>query len=391
MHIIERREMTGSSRWLRVFAVGLALGVLFGVSEVSLRVFRPQNTYSRMRGFVEEAIYAPSPLIPFTLKPSLVASGESLGEPGPPVTYTINAMGMRGPEVALQKPAGIRRILTLGDSFTYGLYVQDAECYPAVLRSLLGHEGKAVEVLNAGYTDGYDTDEHYAWLAGRGLQFAPDVVTYGFFIGNDLRWENRSQWVELDDEQLPTRIINDRLSVDSTGVLRSTVADQWTVGSERIYRVPALRESHLAILLFRRISWLLQEPPNWVTHPHPFILSDRSDADMELQEETFKRLVVGMQTRSESHGARFLLIMIPMDFQVDSAFLPRGQSVRRNFFEEMKPWLAEHHIAYVDLLEQMRLYPGHYYPANGEGHFNASGHRFAAERIRQKLSELGWI
>src|SRR5207344_2701442 len=86
-------------------------------------------------------------------------------------------LGLRGPEVTAKRP-GELRILALGDSFTYGYGVQDAETYPAVLEALLRERGHDVSVLNAG-VPGYSTDQSYAYFLGAGLDLEPDVVIVG--------------------------------------------------------------------------------------------------------------------------------------------------------------------------------------------------------------------
>src|SRR5262245_20239427 len=59
----------------------------------------------------------------------------------------IDSLGLRGSEIA-EKSAGRTRILTLGDSYTFGSGVADDETFSAVLEKELGPE--RVEVVNAG-------------------------------------------------------------------------------------------------------------------------------------------------------------------------------------------------------------------------------------------------
>jgi lysophospholipase L1-like esterase len=96
---------------------------------------------------------------------------------------TINALGLRGPEVDERAP-GKLRVLVTGDSFTYGHGVKDADTYPAQLGALLEKEGarhpkddRPVEVLNGGGPGwGVFQMERYLRRAIERLQ--PDVVIF---------------------------------------------------------------------------------------------------------------------------------------------------------------------------------------------------------------------
>ena len=59
--------------------------------------------------------------------------GEFMGKP-----VRINALGLRGPEIAEPRPAGRRRVASFGDSITFGYGVGDEETYPHALGEELG-------------------------------------------------------------------------------------------------------------------------------------------------------------------------------------------------------------------------------------------------------------
>jgi hypothetical protein len=147
-------------------------------------------------------------------------------------------------------------VLVLGDSYTFGVLVDDAHTYCAQLERLFAGHQPAVEVLNAGYANGWETDEQYNWLQHRGLEFEPDVIVLGFFTGNDIMNLDPALWVERDQRGLPTKIVDPTIWVDNMGRLRSTRKDEKTVGDEWIYRVPVLRESHALVLLETRLESL---------------------------------------------------------------------------------------------------------------------------------------
>jgi hypothetical protein len=68
----------------------------------------------------------------------------------------VNKLGLRGRETTVEKPDGVYRILTLGDSFTMGKGVEDDQTFSVLLETLLNKapgsscKSKKIEVLNGG-------------------------------------------------------------------------------------------------------------------------------------------------------------------------------------------------------------------------------------------------
>lgn len=99
--------------------------------------------------------------------------------------FAANSLGLRSApkEVAIEKAAGVRRVLLIGDSYTHGDEVPWADTWAARLQTELG---AGFEVVN-GAVGGYGTDQ--AILRGRGLrdQLAPDVIVLGIYRQDLLR------------------------------------------------------------------------------------------------------------------------------------------------------------------------------------------------------------
>lgn len=99
-----------------------------------------------------------------------------------PVTYRYNSVGMRSDrEYSIQKPANVFRVMTLGDSFTWGQGVPLEDTFSSRLGAMLNanvcNSPKTVEVMNLGVTS-YDiqyTVEHFRRL---GQQYHPDLVIW---------------------------------------------------------------------------------------------------------------------------------------------------------------------------------------------------------------------
>jgi len=97
-----------------------------------------------------------------------------------------NSLGLRDIDYASPKPPGVKRVLFLGDSFTFGSGVErDDAVFPELveqrLAGALRAQGDDVEVLNAG-VPGSLTDEWIQLLGRAGPVFQPDVVVAVFFL-----------------------------------------------------------------------------------------------------------------------------------------------------------------------------------------------------------------
>lgn len=120
------------------------------------------------------------------------------------VWFEINAGGMRSDrDFAHAKPPGTKRIVSLGDSFTVGYEVAQADCFSSVLERELRARGLAVEVLNAGVS-GYSTAEACLYLERELYRYEPDLVLLSFFE-NDLLDNLRTGLFELVDGELVER------------------------------------------------------------------------------------------------------------------------------------------------------------------------------------------
>lgn len=104
------------------------------------------------------------------------------------ITNTINADGLNQiSNYVTTKSAGTYRIITIGDSFTYGQNVNTKDNYPTQLENLLNSQFKCkninkFEIINLGVS-GYDISYTIERLKLRGLKYNPDLVL--FLLIND--------------------------------------------------------------------------------------------------------------------------------------------------------------------------------------------------------------
>ena len=94
------------------------------------------------------------------------------------MTMTTNSLGLRSPEVHPKQP-GEFRILSLGESTTFGTAVTDKETYSALLEEFLNEktDSNNVTVINAG-VGAYSSFQSLKYLELRGLKLEPDLILF---------------------------------------------------------------------------------------------------------------------------------------------------------------------------------------------------------------------
>lgn len=120
------------------------------------------------------------------------------------VGVTTNALGLRGPEVIVPKPADHYRVLALGDSFTFGWGVEYHDAWHArVAEELQATDGRPMEVVVAGIP-GWSPLQQFVFLEQRGLDLQPDLVIWQL-CSNDMLEMERLE-VEIDARRLPIKV-----------------------------------------------------------------------------------------------------------------------------------------------------------------------------------------
>lgn len=142
----------------------------------------------RFAGYGNLEIYEPHPQLYWRLKPNQDCFTKVDRQP-----VHINSQGTRGPEFSIEKPPGTFRILSLGDSRTFGWGVADEGTYSRKLEQLLKdfqrENGQApifntpgrierVEVINAG-VNAWSYSQMAVYFREFGLRYQPDVVVLG--------------------------------------------------------------------------------------------------------------------------------------------------------------------------------------------------------------------
>lgn len=165
----------------RLLLFGAGLGVALGLAEIILRLMPPMGpefVLAATLGEIDHSAFKDDTELKVVLAPSVSADG-----------FETNSKGIRGPSLS-KKPAGEKRILAVGDSFTLGMQVDDGETFSAILDEALGTN---VRVLNAG-VPGYGTEQATGLMKRLVPIVEADAVLLTVYSGNDLR--DNARWAE---------------------------------------------------------------------------------------------------------------------------------------------------------------------------------------------------
>jgi hypothetical protein len=149
--------------------LGLAVGLGLALAELLIRWIAPQPLL-----LIEPGLYEPDPPGRYRLAPGYQGRITNLVEFDHAVS--VDARGLR----ESGRAGGDVSVLTLGDSFTFGMGVPDALTFTGLLAERLG-----ATALNGGLP-GTGVPDLVGWYERHGRSLEPDTVVLAVFVGNDL-------------------------------------------------------------------------------------------------------------------------------------------------------------------------------------------------------------
>ena len=325
------------------------------------------------------------------------------------VEVAVNSTGLRDPERSYVAEPGTFRILALGDSFVEGYTVDVDRTVTQVLEKALRGPDCPVEVLNAG-TAAYSTDQEYLFYLDQGVRYSPQVVLL-FAYYNDVLWNTSVNYfgspkpllVPLGDQLV---LSNDPVPAPYRGPtppppppppapkLRSA-AFEWA--KDRLARgAPRAFNSLARAGLWGPLGG--DEPDDQMR-----VFKRRLQPLVEAAWERTDAILRALSREAAARGSRLALVYVPsrmevsdrdweltrLSYDMDEKVWDRGLVARR--FAEIG---ASAGFPVLDLTPDLR---GASRGVLGEpyfmhdGHWNASGHRAAAEAIERFLRQRGWV
>lgn len=398
----------------KTFKYSIYLILLLIVTEILIRFYFPQKTFSIAH---EDAIscFKKSDYTVFELTPNCWFHFKNF-DTGEKFDIKTNDLGLRGNDIKPDKDPLQKRILIEGDSFTFGFGVKDKETFSYLLEQKLSNANKLSEfnqaqVINAGYAGGFGPDAYYMHLKNKGLELKPDLVIFSVFIYNDLLDIGDDIWTGTGNYGQPQKIKSKKIAVDNGYLL--------PINAPLIYKIPLIRESHLMVLLSNRLAHFFSNFNNtkdrivFTFFKPSFLSGDATDENlpgryysfciyknechrivMHLFDDFISVIKASQDLINQKIGVdktRFLVVLIPADFQLYQDLVPKYQKymdIPSDLNKESDPYpqkllkqrLTQENISYLDLFsifksDRRRLY------YDQDGHWNSQGHAVAAEAI----------
>ncbi|HET6278328.1 MAG TPA: GDSL-type esterase/lipase family protein [Candidatus Polarisedimenticolia bacterium] len=260
----------------------------------------------------------------------------------------VNSHGARGDEeYPLAKPAGEKRIVVVGDSFTFGEGVPDDEVYTALLQRQLD----GVRVINLGVL-GYGTDQQYLRLRRDGFAFDPDLVILAFFGPNAER-----NILSFRDSAKPMF----RLEGDGIRLVNVPVPDPADPATILRNPLPACRLGALLQTMWRRAIGRTRFAPQW---------------------EVTRRILDAAVDATRSRGVPFLLVYFP-DKQASFWETPHDTEI------VLSRWAGEHRVPFLSVRPAFLRLPRDDQRRVWHGHYTPFGNRVVASAIAEGIRSSG--
>jgi lysophospholipase L1-like esterase len=303
----------------------------------------------RIAGYGRVEIYEPDRTLYWKLKPNQDCFTKIARKP-----VHINSHGTRGPEFNALKPTNTIRIVSLGDSKTFGWGLSEAETYSSLLeKSLQDRVGPArrVEVINAG-VNAYSYPQMHVYLRNVGLKYSPDIVIVG----------DANLWTQFSEQNSPEFVSKFMMRVRMKNLLRRFAIYHYVV------------EVKLKEVYERQRAKFIPVDP-------------RQDALFKEQQakdpDAFFRASIEQLCRSAlTNGARPVLLYMPTLTDLKNAGVTNAICKAKKGVSETL------NIPFVDVSADLAPRAETLYLEGDPVHFNAVGNQIIAHRLFETVSTM---
>jgi len=324
----DRIRAVGSPTLERILLITFGVSIALVASEIAARVLYEKPWYDQM---VEEQLREPT------------------------MDLALNRLGLRDVDYPSVKPPGSLRILILGDSFTFGAWVDSAEIFPQLLEVALntGFEypgASGIEILNGGSPGSLTKNwvDLYARVRG---DFEPDVILIVFFLRDGTLTTSMGAFF---------------------GPIRAEIAEKNRAST--LYRRVYLSRLYTDYRDRLRVSREYTQTIN---------RSYVGTADETVEWQNARRNILKIVRTARDASAEVGLVIFPVLFGMDDEY-PFAAAC-----DEIAAFARQHDIPVHNLLE---AFSGHAGPALWvsayDQHPNATGHAIAAKSLLPFVDRL---
>lgn len=331
---------------------------VFVLMEFAVRLRQKSLRYSEITGEIDRF----SPTLGWELIPG---SQQHHKQKDFDVTYHIGENGLRMQESSLQSN---KRVLVLGDSFTFGIGLNDDETWP----SLLQKKFKTYSFINAGVS-GYSTEQMFLQWKELQNKIHPDVILLSIYLGNDV------QDLPLAVPQQASRPKPYfRLNEDGGLVLETSHVQKNSNPKLCGYALT----SHFTLKQFLLKSEFIMSMARIYRSYVP--KSETGNSDFKLGLTLLEKILMLYKDELQNGHQSFFVVVIPAQGQAMHKF-----DVNDQLGKKVDLILSGHQIPFIDLTQPMKdlTKSGRILYHPNEGHWNREGSQEAAKIIGEFLEK----
>jgi lysophospholipase L1-like esterase len=293
----------------------------------------------------------------------------------------LNSQGFRDAEFSREKPSGVRRILAIGDSFVYGVGVDEDDSIPRRMEALLNRSGRArYQVFNLGVPGANPTG--YAEVARRFVACQPDLALLVFYVDNDV---SLGRFGPAGIRRFALWRLFERVSDKLFAEADYAWARNYDI--DLFYREKAVRGEINPLLLVRASSF---------------------DDEQAYYDDLVRRFESNPGVRAKLIEIRdlfapvpLLVAIVPSKYQTNPESIPELEKIGFHFRASrvaddgiqraLGAFLKKSEVAFVDLMpevvaSQQQTGRSHYFTI--DDHFNELGYELAARVLAERVSDL---
>lgn len=358
----------------------LTIALIIGALELSARILFAESSTTTLKCLVVNDASTGVRAIPNTSCSQKIAESDL-------ITYTINSCGHRAGMECLPKTADTYRIVMVGSSFNYGMWVARDQSFAAILpQDLSRRAGRKVELYNEAMQWGYPRSVDLRFkevLAAR-----PDMILWPLTPGDIANVDLTLPWTGPPAVISKNRITGfwSRLRIALQSKSPSEfIADAWEKLTKR------LNETHTVFLLeheiFKSQSQFVKQ---YLMLPDAGYLHRAQTTEFQDHLATFAHYFSDVEAQATSIGATVVVVLLPERAQAAMISMkewPEGYDPYK-LGSEINSIVTKGGGIYIDVLSDFRSIPNpeqYYMPV--DGHPTAAGHALISKFLGQALTD----